>query len=223
MNIYDFGFTQDDTGFFDLQVTIDFDNKIIDMFANGVQFSYEDLDNYFPNKEEQLELQEQIIKNNYKETTLDDFVSLIYNRFSDLAVIRTEKNALYQNEENIFYKGKIFKLDYKDIDNIYLDISKEKILEIKEEQEEYLEEVLEQTSSDFLLKSDYFMKLYYELFDPYDWYNSIDVWTFEEWKEWFFSKTNEEHFYNLKEIIKERESDLGKEEEIIKRKLLKQR
>lgn len=207
-----FGYTTSDNDEFDLQAVLDFDNEVIDLYANGKKFDEVCIFEYAGDLEEQEILKHNIISENYSHDDLDTFVQLVYTKFYDMAVIETETSALFQNEEFIFYKGEIHPLDYKGIEEIFLELENEGIISITEEHENYLKEIkdnlegLKKPSSEIDF-SEEGLKKYYNHFSPYDWYNSEEVWTFEEWKEWFYNQPVELHIYNLMCMIEEIERE----------------
>lgn len=219
MNLHDnrlaFGYTTSDNDEFELQAILDFDNEVIDLYANGHKFDEVNIFEYVGDLEEQASLKESIINENYSHDDLDTFVQLVYSKFYDLAVIETETSALFQNEEMIFYKGETHDLEYKGIEDIFLELDKEGIIKINDEHENYLNEIkenlegLKKPSSEIDF-SEEGLKKYYNHFSPYDWYNSEEVKDFEEWKEWFYNQSMELHIYNLMCMIEEMESERKK-------------
>ncbi|MDE8277657.1 zincin-like metallopeptidase domain-containing protein [Erysipelothrix rhusiopathiae] len=121
-NIIEFGYTNSDSSFEELQAYLVTNSESIDFKANGVSYSSKDFEYYEINDD----TINKILNNIEDEETVDLLHSIVedlVNDFENLATLEIDKIAVvHQNQNNVWFEQGVYDLSDKDIENKYVDL-----------------------------------------------------------------------------------------------------
>lgn len=121
-NIIEFGYTNSDSSFEELQAYLITNSESVDFKANGVSYSLKDFEYYEINDD----TINKILNNIEDEETIDLLHSIVedlVNDFENLATLEIDNIAVvHQDQNNVWFEQGVYDLSDKDIENKYVDL-----------------------------------------------------------------------------------------------------